>query len=162
MKKTIDKKALIRVLLCVIWIVLIFYNGTRPGKISQKSSHEVIKVASKVMHIKTSSIDKPGIQLSEINYYVRKNAHFIQYFILSILLCSAARQFKLCTTSQIFIILFLLLLFPLIDEVIQKYIPGRTSNIFDIVIDFSGGVLAMIISNILLKYRKVEAIVKTL
>ena len=97
-----------------------------------------------------------------INYYVRKNAHFFQYFILSILLCVAVRQFKLYKTSEIFLLLFLLLLFPVIDEFIQKYIPGRTSNIFDIVIDFSGGVLAMLISNIGYKFRKKEVLVKVL
>ena len=126
----------------------------------KKLVKSVIKVASKVINIPKANIDKPGIKFSELNFYVRKNAHFFQYFILSILLCTTLREIKLYKTSEVFLLLFLLLLFPVIDEFIQKYVPGRTSNIFDIIIDFSGGILAMLISNIGYKFRKKKVLVK--
>jgi len=162
MRNLFKTKTIAKILLCVIWLGVIFYNGTRPGESSQKTSREVIKVASEVMRIPQASIDKPGIGFSDINYYVRKNAHFIQYFILGIFLCSALREFKLYKTSEIFLLLFLLLLFPVIDEFIQKFIPGRTSLIFDVVIDFSGGVLAMLIYTIGHKFHKKKVIAKVL
>ena len=147
-KTKIKRKTIIKVLLCVIWLSIIFYNGTRQGEVSQKSSKEVIKVASMVMKFPEATIGKPNIQFSNFNYYVRKNAHFFQYFIFSIFLCAAIRDFKLYKTSEIFIVLFLMLFFPVMDEFIQKFVPGRTSAVLDIVIDFSGGTLAMILSNI--------------
>ena len=154
MRNSLKIKGIIKVLICVIWLGVIFYNGSRPGEVSQKTSKEVIKVASKVISIKTTKIDKSGINFYDINYYVRKNAHFFQYFIFGILLCNALREFKLYKTSEIFILLFILLFFPVIDELMQKYIPGRTSNIFDIIIDFSGGLLAVLIVNISYKLCK--------
>ncbi|MBZ9636892.1 VanZ family protein [Clostridium sp. FP1] len=160
MKNLFERKTIAKVLLCVIWLCVIFYNGTRQGEISQKTSKEVIKVASEVMKIPAASIGAPGVKFSDVNYYVRKNAHFFQYFIFSIFLCSVVRQFKLYKTSEILLVLFLLLLFPVIDEFIQKYVPGRTSNVFDIIIDFSGGVLAMLIYNIGYKIRKNKVTVK--
>ena len=54
MKNSLKRKTIIKILLCVIWIGVIFYNGTRQGEISQKSSKEVIKVASTVMNIPTA------------------------------------------------------------------------------------------------------------
>lgn len=156
MKNRLKAKTIAKVLLCVIWLGIIFYNGTRPGETSQKASKEVIKVASTVMNITEASADTSGINTSQLNYYVRKNAHFFQYFLLSIFLCSAIREFKLYKTSEIFLLLFLLLLFPVIDEFIQKFIPGRTSLIFDVIIDFSGGVIAMLISYIGYRFRKKE------
>ena len=69
------------------------------------------------------------------------------------------KEFKLYKTSEIFLLLFLLLLFPVIDEFIQKF-SGRTSNIFDIIIDFSGGILAILKSNIGYKFRKKKVLVK--
>ncbi|GCD12440.1 VanZ family protein [Clostridium tagluense] len=160
MKNLFERKTIAKVLLCVIWLCVIFYNGTRQGEISQKTSKEVIKVASEVMKIPAASIDAAGVKFSDINYYVRKNAHFFQYFILSIFLCSVVRKIKLYKTSEIFLLLFLLLLFPVLDEFIQKYVPGRTSNVLDIIIDFSGGILAMLIYNIGYKIRKNKGTVK--
>ncbi|MGH4140355.1 VanZ family protein [Clostridium sp.] len=152
MKNSIKAKTIVKVLLCVIWLSFIFYNGTRQGEVSQKSSNEVIKVAGMVMKVPEDTIAKPNIQFSNLNFYVRKNAHFFQYFIFSIFLCVAIRNFKLYKTTKIFLVLFLLLFFPVLDEFIQKYVPGRTSNVFDIIIDFSGGTLAMILSSISYKF----------
>ena len=153
------KRKVFKILLCVIWLGVIFYNRTRPGEISQKSSNEIINVAKKVIKIPAVSIDEAGSKFKDVNFYIRKNAHFFQYLILGLLLCSALRQFKLNKGTEIFLMLFLLLLFPVIDELIQKYIPGRTSNITDIVIDFSGGVLAVVLSIISHKMHKEKSTV---
>ena len=157
MRNSSIRKPITKILLCVIWLGIIFYNGTREGIVSQKSSKEVVKVVSQFVNIPLEKINKPKIKFSDINYYVRKNAHFFQYLVLSTLLCGAVRQFKLNRSSEIFLLLFFLLLFPVLDELIQKYIPGRTSNIFDIIIDFSGGVLGMLIFNVNAKIHKKRA-----
>jgi VanZ family protein len=154
MRNLLKGRTLAKVLLCIIWLGVIFYNGTRPGEVSQRSSREVIKVVSRFVDIPSGSVEAPIIKFNEVNFYVRKNAHFFQYLIFSILLCAAVRQFKLYRSSEILLLLFLLLLFPVIDEFIQKYIPNRTSNIFDIIIDFSGGIFGIIIFNISQKINK--------
>ncbi|MFT5874041.1 MAG: VanZ family protein [Clostridium sp.] len=150
MRNLLKRKTIVKIIICVIWVSVIFYNGTRQGEVSQRSSKEVIKIATMVMNIPTD-IDGPSIKFSDVNYFVRKNAHFFQYFILSILICAAIKEFNLNKWSEIFLLLFILLLFPVIDEFIQKYIPGRTSNIFDVIIDFGGGILGLTISIIMHK-----------
>ena len=160
MRNLLKRKTIVKLLLCVIWLGIIFYNGTRPGEISQRSSKEVIKVVRMFIDIPSATIDRPNIKFSDVNFYVRKNAHFFQYLIFSILLCAAVRQFKLYKSSDLFLLLFLLLFFPVIDEFIQKYIPDRTSNIFDIIIDFSGGILGMLIFNISYKMHKKKVAVQ--
>lgn len=160
MRSLLKRKTIVKILLCVIWLGIIFYNGTRQGEVSQRSSKEVIKIVSRVMSIPSATTDITSIKFSDVNFYVRKNAHFFQYLILSILICAAVRQFKLYRSSEIFLVLFLFLLFPVIDEFIQKYIPGRTSNTFDIIIDFSGGILGMLIFNIYYKVHKKRVLVQ--
>ena len=145
MNNLYKRKIIVSVLLCVIWLGVIFYNGTRQGEISQNTSKEVINIAGNLVHVSETTKARLNIKFSDINFYVRKNAHFFQYLVLSILLCAAVSKFKLYKSSKIFLLLFLLLLFPVMDEFIQKYIPGRTSNVADIVIDFSGGILGMLI-----------------
>ncbi|MCB2289981.1 VanZ family protein [Clostridium sp. CS001] len=154
MKNFLKGKTIIIGLLCVAWLAVIFYNGTRQGEVSQKSSKEIVKVISRFINISPATMERASIKFSNANYYVRKNAHFFQYLILSILICSVARQLKLCKSTQIFLVLFLLLFFSVADEFIQGYIPGRTSNVFDIIIDFSGGVLGMLIFSFKIRSRK--------
>lgn len=101
MKRILQRKTIFKVLICIVWLGLIFYNRTRQGKISQKSSKEI---ASKFVSTSTGDIDKPGVQFSDINFYVRKNAHFFQYLVLSGFMCAAVRHFKLYKSTKIFLI----------------------------------------------------------
>ena len=158
MKKILNRKTIFIVLMCVIWLCLIFYNGSRQGEISQSSSKEIIEIVSRFVEIPPATINELGIKFSDINFYVRKNAHFFEYLVLSIFMCSAARHFTLSKSTEIFLLLFLLLFFPVADEFIQKYIPGRTSNVLDIIIDFSGAMLGMILFNIGYKMHKKKVI----
>jgi VanZ family protein len=148
MRNLIKRKTIIMGILCITWLVIIFYNGTRQGEVSQRISKEVVKVISMFMDVLPTNIESNSIKFNTVNFYVRKNAHFFQYLILSILICAVVKQLKLYKSSKIFLVLFLLLLFPVVDEFIQIYIPGRTSNVFDIIIDFSGGVLGILIYKI--------------
>lgn len=149
MRNLLKRKTIIIGILCVGWLGVIFYNGTRQGEVSQRISKEVVKIINMVMDILPATIDSDSIKFIAVNFYVRKNAHFFEYLILGILICAVVRQLKLYKNRELFLVLFLLLIFPVADEFIQKYIPGRTSNIFDIIIDFSGGVLGMLISKII-------------
>lgn len=148
MRNLLRRKAIIMGILCITWLTVIFYNGTRQGEVSQRSSKEIVRIIRMFVDVSPITIEKASIKFSTVNFYVRKNAHFFQYLILSILICAVVKQLKLYKSSKIFLVLFLLLLFPVADEFIQKYIPGRSSNIFDIIIDFSGGVLGMLVSRI--------------
>lgn len=154
MKNLVKRKTMVRILLCVIWLGLIFYNGTRQGEISQRSSKKIINAASEFVKPSLNKLEKTGLKFSDVNFYVRKNAHFFEYLISSIFLCSLIREFKMYKGNEIFLLLFLLLFFPVIDEFIQKYIPGRSSSVLDIMIDFSGGILGMLIFNIRCKIHK--------
>lgn len=158
MKHLFKRKIIAKALLCILWLGIIFYNGTREGEISQRSSKEVVKVVSRFINIPSATTDTPNVKSKSLNYYIRKNGHFFEYLILSVLLCAVVRQFKLNKSSEILLLLFLMLLFPVIDESIQKYIPGRTSNTFDIIIDFAGGILGMIISKIGYKINKKQPV----
>lgn len=154
MRSKLKRDTIVRGLLCIIWLGIIFYNTTRQGEVSQRGSGEVAKIVSILINIPSAIVEIPTIKFSVVNFYVRKNAHFFQYLVLSILLCAAVRKIKLYKTSEIVLLLFLLLFFSVIDEFIQMYIPDRTSNIFDILIDFSGGILGMLIYNIGYKMHK--------
>ena len=79
--------------------------------------------------------------MTTIHFITRKIAHFTEYAILGFL---AARAFR--TYDRWFLIsAFLVVVYALIDEYHQSFVPSRTASIFDSLIDMSGGLMALMI-----------------
>ena len=79
--------------------------------------------------------------MATIHFITRKIAHFTEYAILGFL---AARAFR--TYDRWFLIsAVLVVVYALIDEYHQSFVPSRTASIFDSLIDMSGGLTALLI-----------------
>jgi VanZ family protein len=85
--------------------------------------------------------------LAVVHFITRKAAHFTEYAILALL---AARAFRSsprpAISSRWFVIsLALVVVYALIDEYHQTFVPTRTGSIFDSLVDIAGGLTALII-----------------
>jgi VanZ family protein len=86
--------------------------------------------------------------LDTIHFFTRKAAHFTEYAILGFL---AARAFS--RSRHDFLrhhwLLFsacLIVVYSLLDEYHQSFVPTRTASIYDSFIDMAGGITALAIS----------------
>ena len=84
--------------------------------------------------------------LAVVNIITRKIAHFTEYAILGFL---AARAFRTSPHPAInrrwfLICVALVVVYALLDEYHQSFVPSRTASIFDSLIDMSGGLTALI------------------
>jgi len=79
-----------------------------------------------------------------LHYTVRKMAHFTIYFLIGLATVVCVSEKKRVNKPQLILSLTLLLLFAFFDEVHQIYV-GRSFSYKDILIDFSGGLLAIVI-----------------
>jgi VanZ family protein len=78
--------------------------------------------------------------LAIVHFITRKIAHFTEYAILGFL---AARAFR--THQRWFLIcVTLVVVYALLDEYHQSFVPSRTASIFDSLIDMAGGLTALI------------------
>jgi VanZ family protein len=82
-----------------------------------------------------------------MHFLSRKLAHFVEYAILGFL---SVRAFSGSPTTSIRTRWFaisagLIVLYALIDEYRQSFVPSRTASFFDSLIDMSGGMTALII-----------------
>jgi VanZ family protein len=85
--------------------------------------------------------------LATIHFITRKIAHFTEYAILGFLAAWAFRSsprpaisrrwFLICAT--------LVVVYALMDEYHQSFVPSRTASIFDSLIDMAGGLTALLI-----------------
>ena len=84
--------------------------------------------------------------LATIHLIVRKLAHLTEYAILGFL---AARAFRTSSRPAIsrhwfLISATLIVIYALIDEYHQSFVPSRTASIYDSFIDIAGGLAALI------------------
>jgi VanZ family protein len=82
-----------------------------------------------------------------IHLIVRKIAHFTEYAILAYL---AARTFRTSpkqslATRWFLISLVIIIIYALVDEYHQSFVPSRTASIYDSLIDMSGGLVTLLV-----------------
>lgn len=86
-----------------------------------------------------------NIMTEQLNHFIRKTAHFTLYCILGIM--SSAYVYIL---SRKYIKSFVYgvavcMIYAVIDEIHQMYVPGRTPLVTDVLIDTAGGVTGVLI-----------------
>lgn len=119
-------------LLTAVFILFIFANSSLPmsdsGRLSATAAAIVMKMGDMV------NITFSG----DLEHQIRKLAHFIEFAILGWLLCKTYGEFGVARHTGNGYILFIGLLVAVIDEYIQLFSYGRTSQITDVLLDFSG------------------------
>lgn len=141
------KKKIIPWVLIAFWCGFIFFQSNQPGDISSMESNIIVDILNWLM--------TPWGGLGDVSFasfIVRKCAHFLEYFILGILLFNGFKNIK--RLKQTFGISLLLgIIYAASDEIHQYYIPGRGPRIQDVMID-SLGVLAGLCLLVLAAKRK--------
>ena len=85
--------------------------------------------------------------LAVVHFITRKLAHFTEYAILGFLAARALRtSLRPAISGHWFLICaILIVVYALIDEYHQSFVPTRTASIFDSLIDIAGGLTALVI-----------------
>jgi VanZ family protein len=69
-----------------------------------------------------------------------KYVHFFEYLILGFLLVNALLENPMSRSDWISVIAFIII-FPIIDETVQRFTPGRIPDVMDGIADISGGLV---------------------
>jgi len=133
------RRFLSRYLPLVAWLAFISYAST--ASFSASNTSRIIGPLVLWLFPNTSAET-----LATIQFFTRKIAHFTEYAILGFL---AARAFRTSPSPAIsrrwfWIAAALIIVYALIDEYHQSFVPSRTASIFDSFIDMSGGLAALI------------------
>lgn len=131
------KKFWLWLALTVLWTGLIFWHSSRDAVQSDGESLGLLFYIRKILPWMTNKL-------------LRKLAHFGEFAILGLLLtgtCSNAKHFSLLAP------LAFGLFTALCDETIQLFVPGRSGNLRDLWIDFSGVVLGTLFLRLIFRLR---------
>lgn len=141
-KKKSFKSKFISVAFVVLWMIFIFANSAVTGENSNKTSlyftDRIIASIKKISPNLSNNVDK-------INFFVRKNGHGLEYLVLALLVANVFRCFSKKPKEVFITILFICLLYAVSDEFHQSFVPGRSSMVSDVLIDFGGSLIGTII-----------------
>ena len=154
-------------ILTIGWMCFIFYQGTQVGEASMDKSDRVVTQMMRMIDWWEETFKKKEepilenlierseatpsshlpiyskVQLQKnLSYFVRKAAHFTEYFMLAVLLFLMFRSFNVSLWNQGIYSLFLVLLCAVLDEYFQSFV-FRTSSVSDVMLDFCGGLIGV-------------------
>ena len=122
----------------LLWCVYIFSNSLQSAELSSAKSQGVVQAIEETVQ----KVD-PDFEIS--HRFVRKAAHFYEFFVLGILLWITAWVFsKSWQRSELTLLTGLLV--AMLDETLQLFSKGRECAVADVWLDFS----AVVASHILL------------
>ncbi|MDX9808271.1 MAG: VanZ family protein [Acholeplasma sp.] len=130
-----------------IWTSFILIQSLLPGEVSSNQSDFIVDT----LH---PFIQRLGIHMGvdTFSFWIRKLAHFTEYFILGVLLFVAYQSSY--QKMKLYTIIFLQgLITASIDETIQLFTPNRSGELRDVLIDFLGVMFGVLF--VYLIYQKV-------
>jgi VanZ family protein len=99
---------------------------------------------------------QPTLEL--LHHYIRKCAHFTEYFIFSLLILRGIRAGQKGTHLRWALVAILLVLgYAALDEFHQSFVPGRTAAVGDVMIDTFGGIMAQVAAGLVMLWSNARA-----
>ena len=148
----------------VLWMLLIFgfssQNALQSGAVSSRILRRVLAVVTPGW--KQMSKGQRSRRVMACHRLFRKLGHFTEYAVLSVFLTLLLRRKKEQQPARPDVRnrlpLLLCLLYAASDELHQRYVPGRSSEVRDVLIDFSGALLGFLLCSGFLLRRERNAL----
>ncbi len=129
----------------VAWMGLIFWFS---GQNATQSTHLSDSVLDAILRLFWPDFDLTGMTyqiLSFLKVLVRKGAHLSVYFVLGMLTYAALRTYDITGVRQRGYALAICLCYAASDEFHQYFVPGRSCQLTDVMIDFCGALGGVIL-----------------
>lgn len=138
------KKKVIKGLVVILCMVIIFLFSTDNSVESTKKSNRVIIEVTSFFKLDLSKKQQQHV-IDMFFVPVRKMAHFFIYFVLGIALVSFLREFSIPIRKLLLLSIFLAFLYACTDEFHQLFVPGRSGQIIDVLLDTFGASVGVFI-----------------
>lgn len=134
----------------LLWMLGIFMMS---AQVAEQSDNLSLGITETLIGTVENSLPDYDFDIYWFNFLIRKNAHFITYLVLGVLVMNALYRsgFK---GMRIFILsLVICMLYAVSDEVHQLFVPGRGGRVADVLLDSSGAFAGLGIFQIINKLK---------
>ncbi len=142
-------RALFRIIL-IILLGMTFYTIFQfSSENSEQSSARSGTVLRKIINIfpytKNLSAQTKEKLVKRAQPIIRKAAHFSIYAVVGVLIMSFVSTYKLLLWKKFFISICVGLFYAISDEYHQSFVPGRSAELRDVLIDTTGVIVGILI-----------------
>ena len=131
------------------WMLVIFILSAQKSSDSDNLSSGITRF---VLNIINGLLPRIEIEFSVFSHFVRKSAHFIAYLILGVLSLHAIDKEKNPTVRWFIKAFLICVLYAMSDEFHQLYVPGRSGELRDVLLDSTGSLVG-ILGYFFVRYR---------
>ena len=131
--------------LLVLWCILIFALSAEPANKSSNTSGELTRAVFSIFYpdFNEMGIETQNTIISEASFIIRKTAHFSLYLILGLLSFLNLVAYKLPFTLKPVLSLGFSSAYSVSDEIHQSFVPGRSCELRDVLIDILGAIFGI-------------------
>lgn len=145
----------ISLLPAVFLMVTIFFFSSKPAAESSESSMffvtGIMQLYENVSN--THYQDETKVQIEKnLDHIVRKSAHFCEYALLAAAVAFHLRFRKQKGKLLFFLPVLVVFLYAATDEFHQLFIPGRSGQLGDVLLDTSGGAFGSLIFSLIVVF----------
>lgn len=129
------------------WYLVIWRFSAQPavvsGALSDRLLYRLLEALSAVFRAQSEE-GKRAIVLF-LSFFERKAAHMFLYFVLTGLLLLALHGLSCGFCLKASLALGLSGVLAVVDEIHQRFVPGRSGELRDVVVDLTGGVIFLLL-----------------
>ncbi len=156
-KKLIALRTVLLILTIAVMVVIFILSADNADESNAKSdliSGSLIKTVLAFFHLEGERAD---LFIDNCVLIVRKTAHFTEYAVLGFLICSVFESFFIKRKIAIPVSLCSGALYAVSDEIHQSFVPGRSCQISDMLLDSAGvmtGIIMLIVFMAIIKKHR--------
>ena len=148
-QSNLQKRRIISWALVIVMMTVIFMFSAKTANDSEQMRMGVTRLVTKLMGITQAEAGTIGSSLydmlSVIDHYVRKTAHFMEYALLAVLVFRALKIDVYQKIHLFFTAWVICIIYAATDELHQYFVPGRSCQIRDVMIDSAGALTGICI-----------------
>ena len=129
------KKQIVNWILLSTWMVVIFMLSNEVADSSSERSGVIVEVISRSL----------SWSQDVLTFLTRKVAHIFIYFVLGILMFNVAMDFRISNKHAVMLSVVFVMLYAITDEFHQSFVPGRSAELRDVLIDTTAGAMGALI-----------------
>lgn len=144
----------------LIWMGVIFYMS---AQVAIKSNSMSLGITDYIIRFLDKFVRSDLLHTGILNHIIRKTAHFSAYFLLGILSHNAMGRSGVRGWRRAVASILVCVVYAVSDELHQLFIPGRSGQATDVIIDSSGAALSIMLYMLVSKliFSKVKKSTKT-
>ena len=140
------KRIIIIIMLLITWIIIF--------KFSSQSGEESSNVSRGIIQKIIDFIPNIGENQELAERVIRKIAHFSIYTLVGLLLKNLFNTYDIKEKYKIIYSLIIGIIYAISDEIHQKFVPGRSAQITDVMLDSMGVALGILLVMLVIEIIK--------